>query len=842
MGVLATLQPRADQPQTMPQAQASDTDDVKPGFFGGVAASFRAAQDVSGWHQAERVGGAYADIVGDVARAAGKPVSAYLHHGMDSAGGAQQLYDADAIWADVAAARRRDGKAFGTLPASRGDFETQIMTRGGAAIADAQMASKASLTAGLLGGVGAAFTDPVNIVFGGAAGKLAGAGKTLAQRLLLEGLVNAGIETGQTPGNIDARARMGQKTTAGDVAMDIGSAFAMGVAMPAAAHGLGKAGRIAYDQLPIGLRAGRELSRLDLPPMRPDEVAHAFDAAVPEHYRTPDQAAALNVVRRAAEVDAINPYEATYAGQDLHQARLGVATERLLTGTAGRAIKARGLDPEVVSFFVGKGASEAQARGIAAGIAAESGNNPNAVNPGSGAFGLGQHLGPRRKAQIELYGENPTKGQQLEFLWHELTGGDHGGKHVLAQAEESAVLDAYVRKFMRPKAGAETDGDLARGMAALGRGEEMAARAEVMGDEVAGAQADLAAARAMDAEAGAMDAASMAARDAGAPEPILAGEPHPSEAMPKLQLDLFDTPEAHRAAQRVADADALGVAPFGQAPKASARASVAVDRNVPSLRPAVKWRGKIHKGPIGGTHEDAVAGLPNDARDILLWDADAKGFVDERGKFMDRFKAAEYAKNFDLIDRNSANFKGWMVRATELSTETPMKGAIPKAEMVRMWRGGVPDEEGRGGWYTTSRSYAEGYAQMNGGDLWTMDVPRDHPIFNNAIEGQGPENGFTFSGDFGPEYQGRRISGNIAPTASPDLAQPGADVGADPVGSAAQVQADGLLHDVRGDVEAGKLEGLTFAVGEGGEALSAAQALARLDADQAALDALKGCL
>lgn len=130
--------------------------------------------------------------------------------------------------------------------------------------------------------------------------------------------------------------------------------------------------------------------------------------------------------------------------------------------------RSRGVPQDVVAYFRGKGLSEGQARGIAAGVQAESAGDHNARNPTSGAMGLGQWLGPRRDTLIARYGENPTRTQQLDFLHHELMGGDAGGKHVLAQSDEGAVLNAYIRKFMRPGAGAETDGDIARGRAALG--------------------------------------------------------------------------------------------------------------------------------------------------------------------------------------------------------------------------------------------------------------------------------------------------------------------------------------------------------------------------------------
>ena len=125
------------------------------------------------------------------------------------------------------------------------------------------------------------------------------------------------------------------------------------------------------------------------------------------------------------------------------------------------------------AFFRSRGYSAEQAAGIAAGIHAESRGDPAAVNPTSGAYGIGQWLGSRKAELFRRYGEKPTLAQQLEFLAWELAGGDHGGAAVRAQSTATGTLDAYIRRFMRPAAGAETTGDLARGaryLAASGMG------------------------------------------------------------------------------------------------------------------------------------------------------------------------------------------------------------------------------------------------------------------------------------------------------------------------------------------------------------------------------------
>lgn len=136
------------------------------------------------------------------------------------------------------------------------------------------------------------------------------------------------------------------------------------------------------------------------------------------------------------------------------------------------AIKPNGqLANNIVAGLKNRGLSDPVARGVAAGIASESANNTGARNSsggGNGAFGLGQWRGARQAGLFKLYGKNPTGSQQLDYLVAELKGGDAGGKAVLSQADEVAVLHSYIQDFMRPsEAGAK--GDITRGLAALGR-------------------------------------------------------------------------------------------------------------------------------------------------------------------------------------------------------------------------------------------------------------------------------------------------------------------------------------------------------------------------------------
>lgn len=120
-----------------------------------------------------------------------------------------------------------------------------------------------------------------------------------------------------------------------------------------------------------------------------------------------------------------------------------------------------------VDYLKSQGISDSAARGSIAGAIAESGLDPSAVNPKSGAFGIGQWLGGRKTALFAKYGANPTFDEQLRFLVAELKGGDRGGSSVTSAGSAWDAAVAYITQFMRPKQGGETQGDLVRARRAL---------------------------------------------------------------------------------------------------------------------------------------------------------------------------------------------------------------------------------------------------------------------------------------------------------------------------------------------------------------------------------------
>ena len=111
----------------------------------------------------------------------------------------------------------------------------------------------------------------------------------------------------------------------------------------------------------------------------------------------------------------------------------------------------KGNKKKAMEFFQSKGLSPYQAAGIVGNFIGESNLDPNAVNPSSGAFGLAQWLGSRKKKLISKYGKNPTFDQQLEFAWEELNGDEKFALNKLLQTQSvDEAVNSFMQHFERP--------------------------------------------------------------------------------------------------------------------------------------------------------------------------------------------------------------------------------------------------------------------------------------------------------------------------------------------------------------------------------------------------------
>lgn len=107
---------------------------------------------------------------------------------------------------------------------------------------------------------------------------------------------------------------------------------------------------------------------------------------------------------------------------------------------------------EIVNFFMNKGLTKNQAKGIYGNIMQESGGKHNIVSrDGHNSYGLAQWTGARKARLFSKYGTNPTINQQLEYLWEELNGSEKDALDALKST--SSVEDAtkiFMQKFERP--------------------------------------------------------------------------------------------------------------------------------------------------------------------------------------------------------------------------------------------------------------------------------------------------------------------------------------------------------------------------------------------------------
>lgn len=925
-----------------------DTRDA-PGILEQATASARVAADTVEDVQELRRAQAYRPLIDLLVERGVDPDT--LHHrqpGPFGFGTTRGAFDYAAIW-QAAKAQGLDG-----LPGTQEQFEQDAYRRSGGRDRDLDTIRRGEGVSGTLvqlgGGMAGSMVDPVNaysmlIPIGGA---------TVFRKVLYEGIANATIEGVQAVDADKRYARLGEEYGAGQAAADIGLAFGAGAAFRGAFEAAPGVARFAYDRtVPLDIRLARELDKLDPGTISDDLLVRAFDAAVPEHLRTPEQELAFSTLKRVAEIDGASPYRDPVDGLAEHRARLddaiaaleqggvpGRPTASLLEGGLPPRRSAGHLDGRIVRFFLERGYSEAQARGIAAGIHAESGSRADAVNPASGAYGLGQHLDSRQKELFRRYGRKPTLEQQLEFLdWELRQGGDHGGAAVMAAGDEIAVLDAYIRKFMRPKAGAETDGDLSRGMAALGReGESMfifspsneaekvnsarLAEQQALGDaaEVRAQNASLASDQApafreppdhaFEPElynAGVLAAARQVAGDyaiplgraaelaqaLGVPEPQLRraldqlveegglrrtakGQyrrlPRPGESKPEDLLTFV--------------ARSGGVSYDGLRPDARTAGALGHDlrntghlgRFVPGAGPLLRPAGRsldeigelLHEAGYLGPPE--VTPRPTESEVIALLDRAAREWADPERRIYAETPPEPRAtrEDFEGPDAETEAYHAALAaewaRYDRISDAGEAQGVMLMRadvdEIVALMREGLPHY----GRIDPDEALDEGAIAPFIAEFVNRKLDDALDDAFNEIEdeiydlaareiadpggqdragraggaGRAPEPGDAGQGATrGRAGPGAAEEAALDPVAS---ANPRLEDFSDPVGKAAGEQADGLLHDLRALADSGELDRLSFPTGRDGAGESLAEMVARLDADEAAIKALRECL
>lgn len=139
--------------------------------------------------------------------------------------------------------------------------------------------------------------------------------------------------------------------------------------------------------------------------------------------------------------------------QSRNQKKEGFAGWNLLEqNTQGISDDRTPTSSQIVNFFMNKGLTKNQAKGIYGNIMQESGGKHNIVSrDGHNSYGLAQWTGTRKARLFSKYGTNPTVNQQLEYLWDELNSTEKGALNALRNT--TTVADAtkvFMQKFERP--------------------------------------------------------------------------------------------------------------------------------------------------------------------------------------------------------------------------------------------------------------------------------------------------------------------------------------------------------------------------------------------------------
>ena len=106
----------------------------------------------------------------------------------------------------------------------------------------------------------------------------------------------------------------------------------------------------------------------------------------------------------------------------------------------------------IINYFLNKGLTLNQAKGIYGNLMQESEGNIRAKSKdGHNSYGLAQWTGSRKDKLFSMYGTNPTATQQLDFIWWELNNTHKGALQSLKRT--NSIADAtrvFMNEFERP--------------------------------------------------------------------------------------------------------------------------------------------------------------------------------------------------------------------------------------------------------------------------------------------------------------------------------------------------------------------------------------------------------
>lgn len=830
MSVLSVAQWRQTEPLNRPSGTGSDLDAVKSGgWLDTAGSSVNTTVDAVPFVQEQRIANAYRPVVQALAQAQNKS-AAFAYFSPEKAAMALLPWtsndptDYDAVWRDMDRLARAGKLPDALKPVyaqGRDGFESDTLQRHGAAARDRIIAATGPASARLAGGLLGGFADPtmtgLAIATGGAS-----RGLSVGKSILVEGLTNAGMVAAELPQTIAARERLGEHVSVGDAAGEVAMGFAFGAGVGTLTRGAGAA-----------FRAGaRTLGEADS--ANPWALAKAFARAVPQELRTPDQAAALAVIGRDEDVMGRNPFVPGMAGENAHAGRMNAAQRAVASAIEGDGMAA--FARSVAQAESGGRADARSATSSAAGLFGFTDGTwirtyrrefPNSPLPDAAVLQLRGDTTVQDRLFARLTRDNkavldrqglPADGGNL-YVMHHLGAGD--GPKVL-HADPATPLD----QLLSPKV-IEANPQM-RGMTA---GEFVAwarRRVGASADTVVAAGSDDAVA-AIGREIAALDAERMAIDAQGSAGDATAADLYQPGAAPEDANVAAPAPT-----QRELDSGARAADPATMRDYEALKMRRALDRDLlerlgaerTNLPQAQALRDQI------STILDKVNGVEarlTKTQAARLADARAAldQFLSSDTPYMQLVRQRLQTNDFkmrDLAPKVSEAYR----RGADMMPPRQLEPLAERAPAPTLRRELFASEEERHAAQAQLNAEARGVAPAAAEDGGAAAVTRDRSSARGAA----------------PAVAAAQPDGNAAPmVAEPAAVAPMPEAVAqrfaDPAAADAVAQGASMTHDVQALQDAGRFAGVAF---DTGEVETAAQALARLDDDDAALAALRGCL
>lgn len=390
-------------PEDMPNDTSAGT------AFG---AGWRLSQDDWPGQSGDVLNQAYGPVIEALRAKTGKPMSSYVWIGQGRGGVNEQ-----AVWKDIVALRAQDREFLKDLPGDREAFSKEVtgrtVQRRARDFGTLNRAEGGAGWAGFGGRIAGAAADPINLMT-----LPLGGGETIAGRILFQGLAGASIEALEQPMIAVERAKRGETLTGAEAAANIGIAGLGGAAMQGVVV---------------------------------EPLSALFKRTVGLGRATEDEAAAVHVLDREAEVTGTSPYQPG-PGAEAHADRLAAVMQGIMANDpptisrraelgSGIALSSA-LPPERLPAIadVSRGTSAPLARDqfMAKVRGAESSGNDLAAAETSTAFGRYQF----------------TKGTWLSYYKRRYGAGGLSDGQILAKRSNGAIQDQLMTDLTADNAAA----------------------------------------------------------------------------------------------------------------------------------------------------------------------------------------------------------------------------------------------------------------------------------------------------------------------------------------------------------------------------------------------------